>query len=292
MNDTDNIFQRICEDRDTLSRAFRQIADFLIAEPREFITNPMRVLSEKIGVSEPTLIRFARHYGYQGLPDLRLSFAMSLATRDTDVAADMEPRLKDKEVVNRIAKQMIAAKAAELTAQDQSLLLDSGSTTQFLAENLVSAPAKTILTTSLNSVLILRNAEQHRLMMPGGIFRHGAMSLAGRMAEMNLADMTFDTAYIGADTLHPEHGISTYSEEEAHLNRAMIRASKRVIVLADASKFKGPALHRICDLSDVDIIVSDSTLSSQVRSAIEATSTELILAELSLPNLELEDTHE
>jgi hypothetical protein len=45
-------------------------------------------------------------------------------------------------------------------------------------------------------------------------------------------------------------------------------------------------------LSDVDIIVSDSTLSSQVRSAIEATSTELILAELSLPNLELEDTHE
>jgi DeoR/GlpR family transcriptional regulator of sugar metabolism len=292
MNDTDNIFQRICEDRDTLSRAFRQIADFLIAEPREFITNPMRVLSEKIGVSEPTLIRFARHYGYQGLPDLRLSFAMSLATRGTDVAADMEPRLKDKEVVNRIAKQMIAAKAAELTAQDQSLLLDSGSTTQFLAENLVSAPAKTILTTSLNSVLILRNAEQHRLMMPGGIFRHGAMSLAGRMAEMNLADMTFDTAYIGADTLHPEHGISTYSEEEAHLNRAMIRASKRVIVLADASKIKGPALHRICDLSDVDIIVSDSTLSSQVRSAIEATSTELILAELSLPNLELEDTHE
>ncbi|MEW7009826.1 DeoR/GlpR family DNA-binding transcription regulator [Lentilitoribacter sp. EG35] len=292
MNDTDNIFQRICEDRDTLSRAFRQIADFLIAEPREFITNPMRVLSEKIGVSEPTLIRFARHYGYQGLPDLRLSFAMSLATRDTDVAADMEPRLKDKEVVNRIAKQMIAAKAAELTAQDQSLLLDSGSTTQFLAENLVSAPAKTILTTSLNSVLILRNAEQHRLMMPGGIFRHAAMSLAGRMAEMNLADMTFDTAYIGADTLHPEHGISTYSEEEAHLNRAMIRASKRVVVLADASKFKGPALHRICDLSDVDIIVSDSTLSSQVRSAIEATSTELILAELSLPNLELEDTHE
>ncbi|WP_162652953.1 transcriptional regulator [Lentilitoribacter sp. Alg239-R112] len=292
MNDTDNIFQRICEDRDTLSRAFRQIADFLIAEPREFITNPMRVLSEKIGVSEPTLIRFARHYGYQGLPDLRLSFAMSLATRGTDVAADMEPRLKDKEVVNRIAKQMIAAKAAELTAQDQSLLLDSGSTTQFLAENLVSAPAKTILTTSLNSVLILRNAEQHRLMMPGGIFRHGAMSLAGRMAEMNLADMTFDTAYIGADTLHPEHGISTYSEEEAHLNRAMIRASKRVVVLADASKFKGPALHRICDLSDVDIIVSDSTLSSQVRSAIEATSTELILAELSLPNLELEDTHE
>lgn len=284
MNDIDNIFQRICKDRNTLSRAFRQIADFLIAEPREFITNPMRILSEKIGVSEPTLIRFARHYDYQGLPDFRLSFAMSLATRDMDVASDMEPLLKDKEVVNRNAKQLIAAKAAELTTKDQSLLLDSGSTAQFLAENLVSVSGKTILTTSLNSILILRNSEQHHLMMPGGLFRPGAMSLVGRMAEMNLAEMTFDTAYFGADTLHPEYGISTFNEEEAHLNRAMIRASKRVVVLADASKFKGPALHHICDLSDIDVIVTDSTISNEDRLAIEATSTELILAELSQPS--------
>lgn len=279
MSDLESVVQRIADDRDGLSRAFRQIADFLGDDPRAFISSPMRTLSERIGVSEPTLIRFARHYGYQGLPDLRLAFAMSLATRDVSASAGLEPRLKDKEVVNRRAKQAIAARAAELTAADRALLLDSGSTVQFLAERLAHAPGKVIMTTSLNAALILRNSDQHRLMIAGGVVRPNAMSVAGRMAETALAKMTFDTLYLGADTLHPEHGISTYSEEEAHLNRAMIRASKRVVALVDASKFKGPALHHICDLSDVNIIVSDTGLPADIRAAIEATTTELILAD-------------
>lgn len=279
MAEPEAIVHQIQQDRDSLSRAFRQIADFLDREPRAFINSPMRTLSERIGVSEPTLIRFARHYGYQGLPDLRLAFAMSLAARDVTASADLEPRLTDKEIVNRRAKQAIAARAAVLAGADRSILLDSGSTVQLLAEALVSAPGKTIMTTSINAVLILRNSDQHRLMMAGGVVRSNAMSLAGRMAERTLGEMTFDTLYLGADTLHPAHGISTYSEEEAHLNRAMIRASLRVVVLADASKFKGPALHHICDLSDVDIIVSDSSLPLDIRTAISATTTGLILAD-------------
>lgn len=283
MTDADDILGRITQDRDSLSRAFRMIADFLIAEPRAFITSPMRSLAEQIEVSEPTLIRFARHYGYQGLPDLRLAFAMSLAASDVAASVDLEPRLKDKEAVNRAAKQAIAARAFELTGTDNSLLLDSGSTVQMLAEQLATAPGKTILTTGLNAVLILRHASQHCLILPGGTLRTEAMALAGRMAEANLTDMTVDTVYLGADSLHPEHGLSTYGEEEAHLNRAMIRAGKRVVVLVDSSKFKSPALHHICDLSDVDVIVTDSNLSTEHRAAIEATSTTLILADTPPP---------
>ncbi len=279
MAELESVVQRIANDRDGLSRAFRQIADFLQEEPRAFISSPMRALSDRIGVSEPTLIRFARHYGYQGLPDLRLAFAMSLATRDVSASAELEPRLKDKEVVNRRAKRAIAARAAELTAADHSLLLDSGSTVQFMAEALIDAAGKVIMTTSLNAVLALRNSDQHRLMMPGGLVRRNALALAGRLAESALSEMTFDTLYLGADTLHPDHGISTYSEEEAHLNRAMIRASKRVVALVDATKFKGPALHHICDLSEVDIIVSDTSLPPNICAAIESTTTRLILAD-------------
>lgn len=279
MTDAGDILKRITEDRGSLSRAFRMIADFLITEPRAFITSPMRSLAEKIQVSEPTLIRFARHYGYQGLPDLRLAFAMALAASDVAASVNLEPRLKDKEAVNRAAKQAIAAQAFKLTGQDNTLLLDSGSTVQLLAEQLATAPGKTILTTGLNVVLSLRHATQHCLMLPGGMVRIEAMALAGRMAESNLTEMNIDTVYLGADSLHPEHGLSTYGEEEAHLNRAMIRASKRVVVLVDSSKFKSPALHHICNLSDVDIIVSDSNLSPEHRSAIEATSTTLMLAD-------------
>jgi len=277
-----NIAQRIQEDRETLTRAFRKIADFLVAEPQKFISNPIRNLSESIGVSEPTIIRFARHYDFQGLPDLRLAFAMSTAAAaaDSKLSAHLEPRLKDKEIVNREAKQAIASRAVELTTSDNSLLIDSGSTAQFLTEQLVDAPAKTIMTTSLNSVLILRNSSQHRLIMSGGTLRPGAMSLAGRMAETNLSEMAFDTAYLGADTINPERGLSTFSEEESHLNRAMIRASKRVVVMADSSKFAGPALHNICGLSAVDTIISDTSLPADICSAIKGNGVELILVDV------------
>ncbi|WIY25809.1 hypothetical protein [Parasedimentitalea psychrophila] len=275
-----NIAQRIQEDRGSLTRAFRKIADFLVAEPQQFISNPIRILSESIGVSEPTIIRFARHYEFQGLPDLRLAFAMSTAAADSNLSAHLEPRLKDKEVVNREAKQAIASRAVELTTSDNSLLLDSGSTAQFLTEQLVDAPAKTIMTTSLNSVLILRNSNQHRLIMSGGTLRPDAMSLAGRMAETNLSDMAFDTAYLGVDIINPERGLSTFSEEESHLNRAMIRASKRVVVMVDSSKFVGPALHNICDLSAVDIIISDTSLPADICSAIKGRGVDLILVDV------------
>ncbi len=283
MTEADNVFQRIRDDRAGLSRAFRMVADYLVAEPGDFINSPMRALSEKIQVSEPTLIRFARHYGYQGLPDLRLAFAMSVAASDVTASVNLEPRLNDKAAVNRAAKQAIAARALELTELDNSLLLDSGSTVQCLAEELVNSPGKTILTTSLNTVQILRHADQHRLNLPGGTVRTGAMALTGRMTEANLSEMKIDTAYLGADSLDPDHGLSTYGEEEAHLNRAMIRAAARVVVLVDASKFRRPALHHICTLSDVDVIVTDSGLSPENQSAIRASGTSLLLADKLAP---------
>jgi DeoR family transcriptional regulator of aga operon len=105
------------------------------------------------------------------------------------------------------------------------------------------------------------------------------MTLTGRMAERSVNGMTFDTAYLGADSIHPDHGLCTFNEEEAELNRALIRASKRLIVLTDSSKFGNLSLHRICDLEDIDIIISDSALTEDQVSAIESRGPELILAD-------------
>lgn len=278
MTDQNNIVEQINRETARLTPAYRQVADFLAGNPEGFIRQPMRALSETIGISEPTLIRFARHFGFSGFPDLRLAVAMSLAAANTSAAAALEPSLKDKQVVNRTAKRAIAKLAASLLASDRSVLLDSGSTVQFLSEQLTTAPGLTIMTTGLNTLLALKDCQQHELILPGGVVRQNAMSLSGRLVESSLSAMSFDTAYIGADSIHPEHGLSTYSAEEAHLNRAMIKASRRVVVLADASKFKSPHLHCICALSGVDIIVSDISLSDEMTSAVEIKGPRMLLA--------------
>ncbi len=273
-----NIVEKIQRERDDLSRAFRAVADFLAAEPEKFIRSPIRELSVAIGVSEPTLIRFSRHYDYSGFPDLRLAIAMSLAAADKRISDQLEPNLTDKEGVNPDTKRAIAKSALSLIETDNSILLDSGSTVQFLAELLQDAAGLTIFTTSVNTLLLLKDSRQHQLMLPGGVLRPEAMSLGGRMTEGALDGMSFDTAYVGTDSIHPDFGLSTFSEEEAHLNRAMLRASRRVVVLADASKFGSPALHKICDLSQVDILITDDRLPTELREQIVAQGPEVVLA--------------
>lgn len=289
MVDTFNIVEKISIERDGLSRAFKAVADYLSVEPEKFIRSPMRELSGAVGVSEPTLIRFSRHYGYNGFPDLRLAIAMALAAADTRNSEQLEPKLTDKEEVNSKEKLAIAMSALPLVTTDKSILLDSGSTVKYLAELLQDVGGLTILTSGINTLLVLKDSKQHKLILPGGVLRTDAMSIGGRMTEGSLAGMSFDTAYLGADSIHPEFGLSTFSEEEAHLNRAMLRACRRVIVLADSSKFGSPALHKICDLAQVDILVTDEGLHTALRDQIMSRGPDLILAKTSKIESKMEE---
>ena len=278
MTDNPEILKQIENDLPELSRALRRVAEFLLANPTQFIRQPMRELSEAVGVSEPSLIRFGRRYGFKGLPDLRIAVAMAMAASKGGSSAEIEPRIRDKEVVNKRAKRAVASLAAELVAGDESILLDSGSTVQFMAEHLRTAPAKVLMTTGLNLMLALLECPQHQLMLTGGVLRQNAMSLSGRLVETTLEGMSFDTVLLGADRVDPAFGLSTFSEDEAHLNRAMIRASRRVIVLADATKFGPTKLHRICELSKVDAIVSDASMPIEMQQELRSRNVELHLA--------------
>ncbi|MDA7963476.1 transcriptional regulator [Ruegeria sp.] len=275
-----DILNQIQDDLPELSRALRCVAEFLLANPTQFIRQPLRELSETVGVSEPSLIRFGRRYGFKGLPDLRIAVAMAMAARESGSSAELEPTIRDKEVVNKRAKRAVAALAARLIADDQSILLDSGSTVQFMADHLREASPKVLMTTGLNLMLALHECPQHQLMLTGGVLRQNSMSLSGRLVETTLEGMSFDTVLLGADRVDPSLGLSTFSEEEAHLNRAMIRASRRVIVLADAGKFGATKLHRICDLSKVDAIVSDASMPEDMRQELRDKNVELHLAQV------------
>ena len=126
------------------------------------------------------------------------------------------------------------------------------------------------MTTGLNIVDALRGATQHSIMLPGGVLRHESRSLSGRMVENTLANMHFDALYLGADAIDPVSGLSTFNEEEAHQNTAMINVSRRIVVLADSTKFRAPGLHRFCEIERIHTIVTDTGLGDDVVAAIEA----------------------
>jgi DeoR family galactitol utilization operon repressor len=249
------------------NKAFQLVGTYLLASPEAFIREPLQEIARAAGVSEPTVLRFCRQFGYKGLPDFRIALAMSLA-REAQ-GAFIDPGVTDKAVVNLAAKRAIARFALSLVGDDRSIIIDSGSTTQLFAENLRAANPLVIMTTGLNIAAAFRGASQHTVMLPGGTLRFESNSLSGRMVESTLGGMRFDTIYLGADAIDPVLGLSTFNEAEAHQNAAMVAVSQRVIVLADSTKFRAPALHRICAADRIHAVITDTGLADDTAALLE-----------------------
>ncbi|MFG6081896.1 DeoR/GlpR family DNA-binding transcription regulator [Paracoccus litorisediminis] len=265
--------------RDSLPAKLRAIAAFVAEDPSEFIRMTSREICARLGTSEPTLIRFCRSLGFAGLAEFRIELALALAAQSTGAA--VHPQAADRRLANPEAKRRIAAAAMELLADDRAVLIDNGSTVELVAESLGQSddhPAMTIMTSGLMVAQHAMRNGRHRVMLTGGVIRPSTGSLTGRLAESSLAGMNFDTFVMGADSIDPEGGLSTYSEDEAHVTRAMVDASSRVIVLADHTKFRASRLHRICGLSRVAILITDRDPTPEIRAALDAATVRLIVA--------------
>ena len=273
--DTD-LMTTIRAEMPSLSPKLRSIAALALEDTERFIRNTSREICAEIGTSEPTLIRFCRHFGHSGLSDFRIDLALSLARQPRESGL-VEPLAVDRRSVNLSAKRRIAECAVRLVAGDATLLIDNGSTAELFAGALAEAPPLTIMTTGL---LVARNAlrhGRHTVMLTGGRIRPNAMSMAGRLVETSLAEVRFDTFVMGADSIDSVQGLSTFREDEARQTRAMVETAGRTIVLADRTKFAKPALHRICDFDRVETLVTDLPADDPALAAIRAKGVEIVL---------------
>lgn len=259
----------------SMTPKLRAIGSLALEDTERFIRNTSREICAEIGTSEPTLIRFCRLFGHSGLSDFRIDLALSLAKQPRDEGF-VEPLAVDRRSVNLAAKRRIAERAVPLVEGDEALLIDNGSTAEFFAGALGDLDPLTIMTTGL---VVAQNAlrhGQHTVMLTGGRIRPNALSMSGRLVETTLREMRFDTFVMGADSIDAVQGLSTFREDEAHHTRAMVEAAERVVVLADRTKFSKPALHKICDLDRVALLVTDLPGDDPALSPIRAKGVEVV----------------
>jgi DeoR family transcriptional regulator of aga operon len=271
-----DLFERVSADIERSSKVFRRIANYLVADPVAFMHAPIRTISLEAGVSEPSIVRFCKRYGCKGVPDFRIELAKSLARNMPEFRLNLiAPEVTDREHVFVQKKRAIARHAAGLIVRDRSIIIDSGSTLRTFATQLGDIHALSIFTTDLEVVNLLSRYKQHEVIVPAGPVRYDTMSIGGHFIDSFLAEMHFDTLFLGADAIDLRLGLSTFSEEEARKNAAMIRASDRVIVLADASKFGTPSLHRICDIRRVNIVITDTDVDPALAKELETLGVEV-----------------
>lgn len=234
----------------------RAIGTLCLDDTERFIRYTAREICSALGTSEPTLIRFCRNFGHSGVSDFRIDLALSLA-RQPRSHGFVEPLPVGRRQANLGAKRRIGEHAVTLLSADDTLLVDNGSTAEFFAAALPEEPKRTVMTNGLVVAQNILARGDHTVLLTGGRIRPRALSLTGRQVEATLSDMRFDTFIMGTGTVEPELGFSTLREDEAHSTRKMVEAAARVIVLADKTKFRKSALHRICGLGAIDILVTD-----------------------------------
>lgn len=185
--------------------------------------------------------------------------------------------VKEKEKIRKDEKKKIAIAAAKLIEENDSIIIASGSTVHTLAEHITPINHLTVVTASLKTALLLNTLNNVEVIQLGGIVRKNSFSVIGDYTSQFFEQITCSKLFLGVDGIDIEHGITNSNIEEAILNKKMIEASLRTIILADSSKFGRRGFGKICNLDRVDVIITDSGISKSMAQSIEEVGIELII---------------
>jgi DeoR family transcriptional regulator of aga operon len=189
----------------------------------------------------------------------------------------VDMNLTEKEKINTGEKRKIAAAAYKLIEDNDSIIVGAGSTVYALAEQIRPADRLTVVTASLKVSVLLNGFASASVVQLGGTMRKNSVSVVGEYASRFFSDITCSKVFLGVDGIDMEYGITNSNIEEAQLNRKMIDASLKTVILADSSKFGKRGFGRICGLDRVDIIVTDAGITDAMAKIGESFGIRLII---------------
>ena len=165
-------------------------------------------------------------------------------------------------------KVSIGTRAASLVSTGDVVILDVGSTTTAIAEALMARRDLrdvTVVTNALNVALRLEQAaDRITVIVSGGTVRPLQHSLVNPYATLLLEQLTAHIAFIGCNGIDATGGVTNRNVAEAEIKRAMVRASRRTVVVADGTKLGEVEVARVCPVTDIDLLVTDSTADPDV----------------------------
>jgi DeoR family transcriptional regulator, fructose operon transcriptional repressor len=191
---------------------------------------------------------------------------------------DFEPDLAERESTAADEKDRIARAAlAELPAEG-TLILDAGSTVARMAAAIPPDASLTVVTHSLPIAARLADHPGIQLHIVGGRVRHRTRAAVDAWALRAYGEIRADVAVVAANGFSVEHGLTTPDLAEAAVKRAALTAARRVVLLADSSKYAQEHFARFGALDDVDLLITDTGLTPEDAGDIERAGTEVVRA--------------
>ena len=251
-----------------------------IAERRKFILDNIfqngfvRVadLAEALSVTQTTIRKDLSYLEGQGL--LYRAYGSALPT----TAQVMDISLNTKKLINFKKKQRIAARAVAMLQENDSIIMGAGSTLEVMAEMLKPKGRLNIVTPAVNISMAMGDMSGVSVMQLGGILYGNSLCVIGSEAKSQLENLHCSKLFFGVDGIDPEVGVTCATVEEAEQLARMMRVVNTSVILADSSKVRYRGFSRICGCEDVDILITDSSVSDEDRKALEKAGVKVIIA--------------
>ncbi|MDD5659201.1 MAG: DeoR/GlpR family DNA-binding transcription regulator [Actinomycetota bacterium] len=184
--------------------------------------------------------------------------------------------LDEKKDLNLNEKKKIAYTAKRFISEGDVVYISGGTTTQELAKLLLDLKNIIVFTNAINILLELVQNKNIEIKLVGGNFRSKTLSLVGQETIEYLQKYNFDKAFVGANGISIEEGITTPNELEAIVDGEVIKRSKECFLLTDDTKFGTIAFSKICELNDIDYIVTNKDLNSNLFKKIKQKGVKII----------------
>ncbi len=227
-------------------------------------------LAELLSVSDETIRRHVQPLVKKGLVH-RVHGGIVLP----DQEAPFQRRLAE----NQRIKQCIAKKAAEWIQHGDSLFIDSGTTTSYVAMALSRHRNLSVVTNSTEIARALASRNSNRVYIAGGELRSDDAASFGKAAVDFIQQFDLKYALLSIGAIKRTGEFFNFHLQEAEISRAAISQSEQVIMVADHSKFSRKGLTRVCDLNAVDYFITDTTVPSEIRKLAAECATEIVVTE-------------
>jgi len=194
--------------------------------------------------------------------------------------SSLEPGFEVKSARQTDQKDAIALRAAALVAPGSAIAISAGTTTHALARQLVSVAQLTVVTNSVWVADVLHRSGNTTLtvLLTGGL-RTPSDALVGPIAISALRSLHLDAVFMGVHGMDARAGFSTPNLLEAETNRAMVSSGRRLLVLADSTKWGVVGLSSMAALEEASTVISDVGLSPQARMVLIEQVDEVILVD-------------
>ncbi|MFE7319130.1 MULTISPECIES: DeoR/GlpR family DNA-binding transcription regulator [unclassified Streptomyces] len=243
-------------------------------------------LTRRLSVSDMTVRRDLDALARQGMIEKVHGGALPVSEPSAH-----EPGFEAKSALELSAKAEIAKAAAELAVPGSAIALAGGTTAYALAQRLLEVPQLTVVTNSVRVADVFYDAqraaasggegpqptEAATVVLTGGM-RTPSDTLVGPVADAAIRSLHFDLLFLGVHGISVEAGLSTPNLAEAETNRHFVRSARRVVVLADHTKWGTIGLSSFAALDEVDVLVTDAGLSAEARAEFTDRPTELLVA--------------